>query len=342
MAGSTYTQRDTNSGLANTGGDTEVNEFIKIITAATETAVNVTISIDAVTTERCKWITETNKPQTLNWDGGTYTWRWNVVTPNVQLQIIEVILRRLSADGNTVRASVTSGNLLLQTLDQDRTGTITWNDGTQNPTSRQVGDRLEIVFRIQNLNAVASSGSVECNVSPDDTLSTPIILKRTPTETVPRSEILDRNVCRIGPGAIHRSINEVVSYGENLTRRSFFFRGMLDPVFGSDSVNRNKISIIQIIQSVIINDSVIRILIKNAIISQIITLNDLLNIKGMKKRSIVNPVFVIDSVSNALFRKISETGSKIKSIGSFTIKMKIPEKGIARQLWDRINDGFMG
>jgi len=161
--------------LTNTGGDTETTVFVKIINETTAGSMEVLFEIGKGATERLKWITESGQPNKLDWENGTYTWEFRVITANANLTIVEVILRRLSSDGATVKANKSSGAISVG-LDTTgvKTGTIAWDDGTQNPADRDATDRLEIVFRIQNAAAhKVSSGGVGTNTT-DDELVTPL------------------------------------------------------------------------------------------------------------------------------------------------------------------------
>ena len=175
----TYIVRDFASGLTNTGDDTETTEFVKVMNKTSAPPISVSFSIAAGATERLKWITEIIESSGLDWEGGTYTWEFEVKKANGNLSVVEVILRRLSKDGAKVKASKSSGAI---SVNLGRTGikmgTITWNDGTQNPVSRAVDDRLEIVFRVKNASNVSLEiGSVGAN-TPDNELffATPILL----------------------------------------------------------------------------------------------------------------------------------------------------------------------
>jgi len=171
----TYYKRDTDSGISTPALDTLVDEFVKIMNEATATSVEVTIAIAKAATECLKWITETDKPGKLDWEGGNYTWELRVITANADLSITEVILRRISSDGSVVRASKSSGaiDVSLGTTGV-KTGNIVWDDGTQNPADRETSDRLEIVFKITNAAAhTEESAGIGTNTT-DDELVTPL------------------------------------------------------------------------------------------------------------------------------------------------------------------------
>ncbi|MEM2759468.1 MAG: hypothetical protein QXU32_02640 [Nitrososphaerales archaeon] len=87
----------------------------------------------------------------LDWDFDNCRWEFEVTVPNKDLSIVEVIMRRISCDGNTVKASKSSG-LIAESLGVtgSKIGIVSWNDGTQNPDNRARDDKLEIVFRIHD------------------------------------------------------------------------------------------------------------------------------------------------------------------------------------------------
>jgi hypothetical protein len=156
----TYIERDTASDFVNTGGDIETTTFVKVMNRTSSGSVYVSLSIAKNAIERLKWITEITELNGLDWEDGIYTWEFEVKTPNGNLCMVEVILRRLSCDGARVKASKSSSISVDLGTPGLKIGTIVWNDGTQNPASKGVDDRLEIVFRIKNVNKL-SSESIE-------------------------------------------------------------------------------------------------------------------------------------------------------------------------------------
>lgn len=126
-----------------------------------------------------------------DWDNGTYTWRWRVVTAVSALYITEVQLRRVSADRTTVRATKSTGSLGT-TYQTNATGilssTIAWNDGTQNPAGRQATDLLEIAFLLRN---VSSTRNYNCGTNLDgdqDETETPLTISTAPTVMTPNGK----------------------------------------------------------------------------------------------------------------------------------------------------------
>jgi len=152
----TYIERDLASELVNTGGDTDT-KFVKLMNKTSANSVPISFSIAKNATERLKWITEGTELNGLDWEDGIYTWEFEVKTPNSNLSIVEVILRRLSSDGTKVKASRSSGSIPVNLGTTGlKIGPIAWNDGTQNPAGRAADDRLEIVFRVKNSNVISA------------------------------------------------------------------------------------------------------------------------------------------------------------------------------------------
>src|SRR5215207_373532 len=163
----TYNQRIMGTGYTQTGGDSETLEFCKLliesgITPGGDTNQGISIALSA--TERLKFVTASWHPNTLNWTNGTYTWRLRVQTVMATTcNLIEVILRRVSNDCQTVKASKSSGviSVSLNSLGV-KSGTISWSDDTQNPSAtKSTDDRFEIVFRVQNTSSMsAGTGNI--------------------------------------------------------------------------------------------------------------------------------------------------------------------------------------
>src|SRR5215208_2983936 len=133
-----YVKRRAEQGYIQTGGDSgELLELLCCLNTGTSTSAAYSFSIALSTVEKIKFLTDAQRPNTLDWTGGTYTWRYRVTVANTTSQIVEVILRRLSQDGQTVRQSKTSGALTTSLGTTGvKSGTISWNDGTQNPVGR--------------------------------------------------------------------------------------------------------------------------------------------------------------------------------------------------------------
>jgi len=190
----TYIKRDTASDLTSTPAlNTLVDEFYKAMNETTATSVEVSFEIAKGAIECLKWITDPGMPNKLDWEGGTYTWEFRVITANVDLVIIEVILRRLSSDGSTVKTSKSSGPISVSLGTTGiKTGSIIWDDGTQNPVGREQTDRLEIVFKIENLAAHATSAAGVGTNTTDDELITPLIappVSKTVTDTLSLTDV---------------------------------------------------------------------------------------------------------------------------------------------------------
>jgi hypothetical protein len=156
-----YIQKDTNSdlsGYTDGGGTIEVRKEMSEGTAAT---VDLTISIAGSSSEKLVFISSSSIPNLSEWENQTWTWKLEVVVANTSLEIDEVIIRRISSDGNTIRASKSSGTgLAVQLTAGVKTGTITWNDGTQNPAGKQASDRIVCTFVIKNNNASIQTADI--------------------------------------------------------------------------------------------------------------------------------------------------------------------------------------
>lgn len=279
----TYIERDTASGLTNTGGDTEVTEFVKIMNETLAASVNISYSIAKAATERLKWITELNKPNQLDWANGTYTWEFEVLTANSNLSIVEVILRRLSSDGVTVRASKSSGAISVGLGTTGvKSGTITWDNGTQNPAGRQASDRLEIVFRVNNANAhSAASGGVGMNTVNNE-LATPLgaLFTRTITETTSISETLARVATKL------RGLTETTAISETLVKVTIKPRSITETTAISETLSRLKSAIRTITETTAISETLTRTKLAFRTLTETIPVSETLSRVATKVRSI--------------------------------------------------------
>jgi hypothetical protein len=311
MAGSSYIKRDTASGLTNTGGDTgEATEFVKLMNKGSATSVNVTMSVATNSTEKAKWITPTGIPGNLDWANGTYTWRWNCTAIQATGSILEVILRRLSSDGATVRASKSSGALTAVTFATTgvKSGTIDWNDDTQNPLVRTIDDRLEVVFRINNSNVLAAATmTVGTNVVADDAITTPIIYFRSVTDpAITVSDTVARLRRRKGIPS-----EPAVTVSETLTRFARKKRTDAESVIVSETATRKKfVYRTETEPTISVSETVTRKGFKNRTVAQTVTVGaDTVARVAKKFRNISETVIVSESVSRvrAAIRAVSES-----------------------------------
>lgn len=198
----TYIRSNTFSSVGQTGGDTEASDYLLTATLTAGTSATNSWTISGSATERNKVVTEgISSPNLVTWGGGTYTWFYRVTTANTSHNIIEVILRRLNSAMSTVKASKSSGAISINCTSGVKTGTISWNDGTQNPGSPLASDLFEIVIRVQNVATMSGAHSfgVLTTGSNDETI-TPIDAGAGPapvTCTVTSSTITNKIITQI-------------------------------------------------------------------------------------------------------------------------------------------------
>ncbi len=156
-----YIEKDTNSDLSGYTDGGGTIEFRKEMSEGTAATVDLTISIAGSSSEKLLFISPSSIPNLLEWENQIWTWKLEVILANTNLEIDEVIIRRISSDGNTIRASKSSGTgLAIQLTAGVKTGTISWNDGTQNPAGKQASDRIVCIFVIKNNNASVQTADI--------------------------------------------------------------------------------------------------------------------------------------------------------------------------------------
>jgi hypothetical protein len=170
----------------------------RVLNQQTAATVTVDIVVAANSTATENWRTALDIPSLTEWNGGVWTWRLRVVTANADIQIDEVQIQRRSSDGLTLRASKSSGTGLGISCGTTgvKSGTITWDDGTQNPVGRAQNDRIRVQFTLKNTNLLLlQTVGVGTNTNPDDRIDTPLLiiegvknLVRSLSETVSISE----------------------------------------------------------------------------------------------------------------------------------------------------------
>ncbi len=318
----TYIERDTASGLTNTGGDTETTKFVKIIDLLTAASVSIAYTVAKSATERLKWITASGEPNQLTWAGGTYTWKFEVLTANANLSIIEVILRRLSSDGVTVRASKSSGAIAVGLGTTGvKTGTILWSDGTQNPAGSLQADRLEVVFRVQNADTMAAdSGAVGTNTV-NNQLQTPLaaLFTRAISETITVSGSLSRIATKL------RSITQTTSIAETLARAFVKPRSITQTVVIGEAISRFKKAIRTITETAAISETLVRRKAAFRSLTEIIPIAGSLSRVATKVRALATQTVSISetlSRTKSAFRTITETNSISESLSRLATKIR--------------------
>jgi hypothetical protein len=151
----------------------------RVLNQQTASTATVSIAVPANSTATENWRTALDIPGLLDWNGGVWTWRLRVVTANADIQIDEVQIQRRSSDGLTLRASKSSGPGLGISCGTTgvKSGTITWDDGTQNPAGRAQNDRIRIQFTVKNTNLILlQTLDVGANTDPDDRIDTPLLI----------------------------------------------------------------------------------------------------------------------------------------------------------------------
>lgn len=155
---------------------TGTKEFVRELSETAAAEVETSIVFSNNETKIVVWHIE--NPEGLDWLDGTYTWvfRSGAVGDN-SVEIDEVFVRRVSADGNTVRASISSGSGLGLSLPADTTQTSTIDDsgGTLNPGGKVATDHIVVTFVLINTSAHGGDDttSVEQNLSTSTRLLTP-------------------------------------------------------------------------------------------------------------------------------------------------------------------------
>ncbi len=151
-------------------------EFIRELSENTATEVETSLVFTNSETKIIVW--HIQNPEGLDWTDGIYTWliRTGAVgDPAIDLD--QVFIRRVSADGLTVRASISSSDGLADPLTADKTITDTINDsgGTLNPGGKAADDHIVLVFELINTSTHGGDDttSVEQNLSTSTRLLTP-------------------------------------------------------------------------------------------------------------------------------------------------------------------------
>ena len=176
-----------------------------------------------------------------DWTGGTYTWRYRVVTANSTITITQVRLIRYASDGTTIRASKSSGAISISCSTTGvKSSTIVWNDGTQNPVGRQSTDLFAIEFTTASSGHGTQNIGVGTNLSStNDEIDTPLSFAQNfngnITEgSVSVSETLDRV-----QGIIKTISESSISVNQTLDRIQNIIRTIAeDSVAEDDTITR--------------------------------------------------------------------------------------------------------
>jgi hypothetical protein len=238
LAGSTLVKRNIASGLANTGGDGTTPLFVDFMDTVTAASAEQSYTVPGLTTSDLKFVSRANVPGNTDWDNGTYTWNFrNGAATSLVCSLITAKIRRLSSDGQTLRAGktvdLTTSLFVLNTAGLQLTGTVVWNDGTQNPAGRASADIIEVVFQVKNTGATGVTLGLACNTKPNtDEIVTPIIYARTMTETKAISETLARKATKF------RSMTETKTISDSLSKIKTQFRTMTETKTISDTLTR--------------------------------------------------------------------------------------------------------
>lgn len=124
----------------------------------------------------------------LDWNNGTYTWYLDVSTANSGVDLTAVNLYRYPTDGYTIKASKTNSVSVNLGTTGVKSGTITWNDGTQNPSATKAStDDLGVEFIFTRASGFHGTQVVvfDVNGSADSRVDTPLTTTVTATRKHP-------------------------------------------------------------------------------------------------------------------------------------------------------------
>lgn len=154
---------------------------------ATTAAASGTFFIEGAASPAETWIySATTEPGLATWPGGTYTWYLKITTANSSLNLTTVTLRRQTsalADRATKAATMTTLLSPTGTI----SGTITWNDGTQNPSGSASNDRFTITFQGTRASGAMNTQTafLAGGLSTDSRVDTPLEAGATPIDMTP-------------------------------------------------------------------------------------------------------------------------------------------------------------
>src|SRR3989344_1901095 len=166
----TYYLKSKNSDLTVAGGD-----FDKEISADTETAGSITVSIPPDTIERSGGHTKPYKPNNADWETGSITIKVKVTTANSNITL-SILARRLSASGSILQSSGFSSTQTLST-----TGVFTFTIPSFDWTAGNCTDRLMIDYNFRNTATHGSAQSVVIESGTADTAITKVITENAGT-----------------------------------------------------------------------------------------------------------------------------------------------------------------
>ena len=156
---------------------TGTKEFVRELSENIDTEVETSLVFINSETKIVVWHIE--NPEGLDWTDGVYTWLFRSgATGDASVVIDQVFVRRVSADGLTIRSSINSADALGLTLPADTThgDNIDDSGGTLNPGGKAADDHLVLVFELVNTSTHGGDDttSVEQNLSTSTRLQTPI------------------------------------------------------------------------------------------------------------------------------------------------------------------------
>lgn len=163
MATKTYVKRDIASDVS--------DRFVLNETAGTSatSTVSASNSIGSVI-----WLTEQNQPNILTWQGGDYIWRIRITTANSSMTIQDISFFRYDSTGSSIKVTKTvTVNMSCGTTGV-KSGTISWNDGTQNPAGAAATDRLYFRARFASSSMTQSCGYGMNLTNNNDEIDTPL------------------------------------------------------------------------------------------------------------------------------------------------------------------------
>lgn len=158
----------------------------------TTTSGAVSIYGEAGNSPQTTWTySATTEPNLTTWPNGTYTWYLVVTTANSSLNLTGVTLRRTSStwtDKATKSASMTT----LMSPTGTYSGTITWNDGTQNPGGSAQNDRFVVTFTFTRVAGAMSTQTATFSAggSTHSRIDTPLDAAPSPIDMTPNLQTI--------------------------------------------------------------------------------------------------------------------------------------------------------
>jgi len=151
-------------------------EFIRELSESTDTVIETNIVFPNSASRLVIWHIE--NPDGLDWIDGVYSWALRSgAVGDAAIVLDQVFIRRVSADGLTVRASISSADALGLTMPADTTHANVIDDsgGTLNPGGKAADDHIVIIFELVNtsIHGGDDTTSVEQNLSSSTRLLNP-------------------------------------------------------------------------------------------------------------------------------------------------------------------------